>query len=670
VTGQPDIDFTVLLERSPAPAPEHVADEAALPVWVLQAVATLQITAASYPGFNGGRPQRTAEALIAELDRRVSAQLNLIIHHAEFQALEAAWRGLHFLVRSTDTDALLKIRVINVGKRELSRTLRKFRGTAWDQSPIFRKIYEEEYGQFGGEPFGVLIGDYQFDHHPEDVQLLADMAKIAASAHAPFLTGAAPSVMQMSSWRELANPRDLTRIFQTPEYAAWRSMRTDEDSRYVGLCMPHVLGRLPYGVQSSPLDDFAFEEEADGDTAAKFLWINAAFAMAVNITRAFSLYGWCTRIRGVDTGGVVEGLIAHRFRSADGATDLRCVTEVSLSERREAELSRSGFIPLLHRKNTDFAAFISAQSLQQPTVYADPAATTNAILAARLPYLFACCRFAQYLKCMVRDKVGSSMTKVQLTDWLQSWLMDYIDGSPNTSSEEWKAAHPLQDANVVLEEKDGAPGQYEARFFLRPHYQLEGMSDVLMYFIRKGSDPIEAESSSAIDNKSDAMTRDFKPGKFFEVTDFTLGIKLKDSETHGAQADDTGEEGSYARWRAMGSSDAKPNPVYKADIDDFSISRMIDVSSPILLKYCLARDRFDKAVLVKRARTPSGIVLGFLRLEFTQVLIKSISWADGEAVRETCKFRYASVDVKYIRRQMVDSSATTLNCKWESKPNG
>ena len=185
--------------------------------------------------------------MLAELDQALSAHVNAILHNQEFQALESAWRGLHFLVRQTDTDATLKIRVLDIGKRELSRTLRKFRGTAWDQSPLFRKIYEEEYGQLGGQPFGILVGDYQFDHHPEDVQLLSDIAKIAAAAHVPFLTGAAPSVMQMESWRELANPRDLTRIFQTPEYAAWRSMRADEDTRYLGLCMPHILARLPYG---------------------------------------------------------------------------------------------------------------------------------------------------------------------------------------------------------------------------------------------------------------------------------------------------------------------------------------------------------------------------------------------------------------------------------------
>ena len=480
--GTIDIDATILRGRSPAPAPGAVAPGETLPPGLDAAVRTLAGLSAEHPGVCGGGPRMAAESLMAELDRMLTVQVNAILHHEEFQALEAAWRGLHFLVRRTDTDTLLKIRVIDIGKRELSRTLRKFRGTAWDQSPVFRKIYEEEYGQLGGEPFGILVGDYLFDHRPEDVQLLADMAKIAAAAHCPFLTGAAPSVMQMESWRELANPRDLTRIFQTPEYAAWRSLRADEDSRYLGLCMPHILARLPYGTRTDPLDDWAFEEEADGPDAGRFLWINAAFGLASNITRAFSLHGWCTRIRGVENGGVVEGLVTHTFPSADGAPgamDRRCVTEVSLSERREAELSRAGLIPLLHRKNTEVAAFVSAQSLQAPATYADPHATANAMLAARLPYLLACCRFAQYLKCMVRDKVGSSMSRAQLTEWLQAWLLDYIDGSPTTSSDAWKAAHPLSAAEVTLEEREGAPGQYEARFMLQPHYQLEGMSVAL-----------------------------------------------------------------------------------------------------------------------------------------------------------------------------------------------
>ena len=329
--------------------------------------------------------------------------------------------------------------------------------------------------------------------------------------------------MQMESWRELANPRDLTRIFQTPEYAAWRAMRADEDTRYIGLCMPHILARLPYGTRTDPQDDWAFEEAADGPDAGNFLWINAAFGLASNITRAFSLYGWCTRIRGVDNGGVVEGLVAHTFASADGDMDRRCITEVSLSERREAELARSGFIPLLHRKNTDYAAFVSAQSLQLPATYADPDATANAVLAARLPYLLASCRFAQYLKCMVRDKVGSTLSRVQLTEWLQSWLLDYIDGSPVHLIRGMEGrASPRGRRTSTLEEKRGRAGPVRSPLHAATALPARGhergaaprcpvcppdagrrrgacptptKADVLMYFVqREGTPPIEAES--------------------------------------------------------------------------------------------------------------------------------------------------------------------------------
>jgi type VI secretion system protein ImpC len=422
---------------------------------------------------------RVIEAAIAAIDRRLSEQLNLILHHADFQRMEATWRGLSFLVGGIEDSFTHRIKVLDISKQELGRTLRKFRGTAWDQSPIFKKIYEEEYGQFGGEPFGVVIGDYAFDHGPQDVQLLGDMAQIAAAAHAPFIAAAAPSVMQMESWGELANPRDLTRIFQTPEYAAWRSLRESEDARYLGLCMPRFLARLPYGARTDPVEAFDFEEQTDGPDASRHLWTNAAYALAANIARAFEQYGWCVRIRGVDTGGIVEGLPVLSFPTADGAVDVKCSTEIALSERREAELAQAGLIPMVHRKHTGTAAFISAQSLQMPRQYDDPAATASANLSARLPYLFACCRFAHYLKCMVRDKVGSSMDKVQLSKWLQEWLLGYVDGAPDRSSEEWKAAHPLVNARVALLEKPDSPGHYEARFFLRPHYQLEGLTAVL-----------------------------------------------------------------------------------------------------------------------------------------------------------------------------------------------
>ncbi len=423
--------------------------------------------------------RRRVETVIGELDRLLSEQLNVVLHHPEFQQMEATWRSLRFLVGSAETGATLKIKLLDIGKRELARSLRKFRGTAWDQSPLFHRVYEEEYGQFGGEPFGVLIGDYAFDHRPEDVQLLADVAQVAAAAHVPFIAAAAPAVMQMESWAELANPRDLTRIFSTPDYAAWRALRASEDSRYLGLCLPRMLARVPYGTATEPADGFDFEEDAEGPDSSRYLWANPAYAMAANIVRAFSRYGWCVRIRGIDSGGAVEGLPVLRFPTADGDVDHRCSIEVALSERREAEVARNGLIPLVHRRGEDSAAFIGAQSLQKPQEYSDPAATANASLAACLPYLFACCRFAHYLKCMVRDKVGGASDRAQLQNWLNKWLRSYIDGSPDDSSEEWKSSHPLVEGEVTVDAKEDLPGQYEARFFLRPHFQLEGLTAAL-----------------------------------------------------------------------------------------------------------------------------------------------------------------------------------------------
>jgi type VI secretion system protein ImpC len=425
------------------------------------------------------RLRRVIESLMGEIDLAVSLQINAILHAPEFQELEATWRGLSMLVRASDTDSGTKVKVLNISKRELNRTLRKFRGDTWDRSPLFMRFYEEEFGQFGGEPFGVILGDYYFDHKPDDVALLSDLAKISAAAHSPFIAGAAPSLLQMDSWAEVANPRDLARIVQTPEYVAWRAMREQEDIRYIGLCMPRFLGRLPYGHETDALDEFAFEEDTASDDNSKLLWCNAGWAFAVNIVRAFVLYGWCVRIRGIDRGGTVEGIPVLHHPTADGDTDRRTVTEICISERREAELSSCGLIPLVHRKNSDVAAFISAQSLQHPRVDTNADATANANLSARLPYIFACSRFAHYLKCIVRDKIGSTMSQSQLSVWLTDWLMGYVDGQPATSTEEFKASHPLAGGRVTLVARDDTPGVYEARFLLRPHYQLEGMSVAL-----------------------------------------------------------------------------------------------------------------------------------------------------------------------------------------------
>ncbi|MDX7998296.1 type VI secretion system contractile sheath large subunit [Xenorhabdus sp. Reich] len=463
-------ELSTLLNKEFRPQSDHTRNA------VENAVKTLAQQALENTVTVSGDTYRTIQSLIAEIDAKISQQMHHILHHKEFQTLEGAWRGLHHLVNNTETDEMLKIRVMCLSKKELSNTLKRFKGISWDQSPLFKKIYEAEYGQFGGEPFGCLVGDYYFDHTAPDVELLRQMAQISAAAHCPFIAGAAPSVMQMESWQELANPRDLTKIFQNTEYAPWRSLRESEDVRYIGLALPRFLSRLPYGALTNPVDNFNFEENTEGPNHDNYTWSNSAYAMAVNINRSFKLYGWCTSIRGVESGGMVENLPCYTFPSDDGGVDMKCPTEIAISDRREAELAKNGFIPLLHRKNTDMAAFIGAQSLQKPAEYYDPDATANANLAARLPYLFACCRFAHYLKCMVRDKIGTFQERADMERWLNEWITNYVDGDPVNSSQATKARKPLAAAEVLVEEIESNPGYYQAKFFLRPHYQLEGLT--------------------------------------------------------------------------------------------------------------------------------------------------------------------------------------------------
>lgn len=463
-------DFAALLQKEFRPKSEQ-ANQA-----VEAAVKTLAAQALSQTHLVSDDALKSIEAIIAALDAKLSAQINQILHHEDFQKLEGAWRGLHHLVNNTETDTMLKIRVLNISKGDLHKTLKKFKGTAWDQSPIFKKMYEEEYGQFGGEPYGCIVGDYHFDHGPQDVELLGEMAKVSAACHAPFITGVAPTVMQMDSWQELSNPRDLSKIFTTPEYAGWRSLRESDDAKYIGLAMPRFLARLPYGSKTSPVEAFAFEEDTAAADSHKYCWSNAAYAMAVNINRSFKNYGWCSQIRGIESGGLVEGLPCHTFPTDDGGVDMKCPTEIAISDRREAELAKSGFMPLIHKKNADFAAFIGAQSMHKPAEYDDPDATANANLAARLPYLFATCRFAHYLKCIVRDKIGSFKEREDMRVWLTNWIGNYVLQNPSVASDAQKARQPLAAAEVVVEEIEGNPGFYSSKFFLRPHYQLEGLT--------------------------------------------------------------------------------------------------------------------------------------------------------------------------------------------------
>ncbi|MBL4608699.1 MAG: type VI secretion system contractile sheath large subunit [Pseudomonadales bacterium] len=463
-------DFSSLLQKEFKPKSSQAGEA------VQNAVNTLAEQVLKNTGLISEDAAATINALIAEIDQKLTEQVNLIIHNEEFQELEGAWRGLHHLVNNTETDEQLKIRVMNVSKKDLYKNLKKFKGTAWDQSPLFKKVYEEEYGQLGGEPYGCFVGDYEFSHSPQDVELLGMIAQISAAAHAPFLAAASPSAMQMDSWQELTNPRDLSKIFSTPDYAPWRALRESEDSKYIGLTMPRFLARLPYGASTDPVEEFDFEEDTGSSDSSKYCWANSAYAMAVNINRSFKEYGWCSRIRGIESGGAVEGLPVHTFPSDDGGVDMKCPTEIAISDRREAELSANGFLPLIHRKNSEFAAFIGAQSLHKPAEYDDPDASANAALAARLPYLFASSRFAHYLKCIVRDKLGSFKDRAEMQRWLQEWVIQYVDGNPANSSEETKARKPLAAAEVIVEEVEGSPGYYTSRFYLRPHYQLEGLT--------------------------------------------------------------------------------------------------------------------------------------------------------------------------------------------------
>jgi len=442
---------------------------------VQTAVQTLALQALEQTALISDDVVQTIEMIVSEIDTKLTDQINLIMHHSDFQQIEGTWRGLSYLVNNSETDEQLKIRVLNLSKKDLSKNLRKFKGSAWDQSPLFKKMYEDEFGTPGGEPYGCLVGDYYFDHTPQSVQILEGMAQIAAAAHAPFISAASPGVLNMDTWQELSNPRDLTKVIQTAEYASWRSLRDSEDARYIGLTMPRFLSRIPYGAKTEPVEEFDFEEDTEGADHSKYCWSNSAFAMATNVNRAFKTYGWCSQIRGAESGGMVEGLPTHTFPTDDGGVDMKCPTEIAITDRREAELAKNGFMPLSHWKNTDFAVFVGAQSLQNPATFDDPDATANANLAARLPYLFATCRFAHYLKCIVRDKIGSFQEREDVAKWLNDWVTQYVT-TDATASDEVKARYPLSAAEVVVEDIEGNPGYYNAKFFLRPHYQLEGLS--------------------------------------------------------------------------------------------------------------------------------------------------------------------------------------------------
>jgi type VI secretion system protein ImpC len=373
----------------------------------------------------------------------------------------------------SETSDKLKIRVLNVTKRELLRDLQ--RAPEFDQSALFKKIYEEEYGVFGGAPFSAMVGDYEFGRGPEDIELLEKVSQVASAAHAPFLTAASPEMINLESFTQIDAPRDMAKIFDSSEYAKWKSFRQSEDSRYVGLCLPHVLSRLPYGKDGVQVDAFNYEEGVDGTDHSKYLWGNAAYALGARLTQAFALYGWCAAIRGVEGGGLVEGLPTHNFTTDSGDVALKCPTEAPITDRREKELADLGFVPLVHCKGTDYAAFFSVQSAQKPKVYDLESANANARLSAQLPYILAISRFAHYLKSMMRDKIGSFMSRTECERFLNQWITNYVTPD-DTASASVKASHPLREARIEVSEVPGKPGVYRSVCFMRPHFMLDELS--------------------------------------------------------------------------------------------------------------------------------------------------------------------------------------------------
>jgi len=410
---------------------------------------------------------------IAQIDQLLSDQLNEVMHEASFQKLEGSWRGLNYLVMNTETGVNLKLRLLNITQKELLNDLEK--AVEFDQSQLFKKLYEEEYGTFGGHPYTMLVGDYEFGRHPQDMALLEKISNVAAAAHAPFIAAASPKLFDMDSFTELGIPRDLAKVFESLELIKWRSFRDSEDSRYVALVLPHILMRLPYGAETVPVEGLNFEEDVDGKDHAKYLWGNPAFALTQRITNAFAMYRWCAAIRGVEGGGTVEGLPTHTFNTDEGDIALKCPTEIAITDRREKELNDMGFISLVHCKGTDYAAFFGGQTTQKPKVYDTPQANANARLSTVLPYILASSRFAHYIKAIMRDKVGSFLTADNVSAFLNRWIGNYVLGKDD-AGQEVKARYPLREARVDVTEIPGKPGCYKAIVFLRPHFQLEELT--------------------------------------------------------------------------------------------------------------------------------------------------------------------------------------------------
>ncbi|WP_414445202.1 type VI secretion system contractile sheath large subunit [Burkholderia sp. 22PA0106] len=435
------------------------------------------------------------DELVALIDEKLSIALSGVMHSDSFKKMEATWRGLNYLVMNTETSTMLKLRVFNATKDELRQDMMK--AVEFDQSALFKMIYEAEYGTFGGNPYSLLVGDYAIDHTSNDIDFISKMSEVAAAAHAPFIAQASPALFGLDGFDKLDKPRDLAKIFEGQDSLQWQAFRETEDARYVTLALPRALLRLPYGSPDKrntvPCDGINFDERIGsgaetalisdaGDVLSypdpapdHFLWGNPAYLLAQRITNAFSLYSWTAAIRGVEGGGLVDNLPSYTYTSAHGSVELLCPTEISITDRREKELNDLGFISLCHCKGTGKAAFFGGQTTNQPKKYFSDSANANARISAMLPYMLAASRFAHYIKVIMREKIGSFMTRGNVEDFLNAWISNYVlldDNAPQDA----KAGYPLREARVVVTEVPGEPGAYRATVFLKPHFQLEELT--------------------------------------------------------------------------------------------------------------------------------------------------------------------------------------------------
>lgn len=421
----------------------------------------------------GQDPMAFMQARIAQIDQALGAQLDVILHTPALQKLEGSWRGLNYLVMNTETGTQLKLRLMNISREELATDLEK--AIEFDQSAMFKKIYSEEYGTFGGSPYSCLVADFEFGSLPPDVALMDKIANLASAALTPTLAAASPQMFDLQNFTELGNPRDLSMIFEGADKIQWESFREKEEARYLSLFLPHVLMRLPYGPNTLPVEGLNYTETVDPKTLSTFVWGNPAYMMAQRITNAFFLYGWTAAIRGVEGGGLVEDLPTYTFTTTDGDIAVKCPTEIAVTDRRENELSELGFIALCYCKGTDKAAFFGNQTTQKPLEYNLPSATANANLSARLSYMLAASRFAHYIKVIMRDKIGSFMSRSDVQTYLQTWIAQYVlltDDAP----QQLLARYPLREASIEVFDVPGDPGRYTATIFLRPHFQLEDLT--------------------------------------------------------------------------------------------------------------------------------------------------------------------------------------------------